>query len=133
MAKKALVRLTANFERNLEQIERFLTEAEAPQAFDSLLDELLETVIPNLERFPEIGRPFLQRPVRSIEVAHAEAALKQRLAALTSEPGAIREYVLRHYLLLYAVIGDTRYLLAIRHHKQLSFDFDAHWQPPETV
>ncbi|SBT08151.1 conserved hypothetical protein [Candidatus Accumulibacter aalborgensis] len=52
MAKKPVVKFTSNFERNLEGIELFLTEVELPQAFDGLLDELLETVIPNLQRFP---------------------------------------------------------------------------------
>jgi plasmid stabilization system protein ParE len=127
MAKKSLVKVTANFERNLEAVERFLTEAEAPQAFDTLLDELQETVIPNLERFPEMGRPFMRRPVRSVEVTNALAALQAKLAALTSEADAIREYVLKDYLLLYAVIGGSIYLLAIRHQRQLSFDFEAHW------
>lgn len=127
MAKRPIVKFTANFERNLEDIECFLTEAEAPQAFDGLLDELLETVIPNLERFPEMGRPFLRQRVRSVEVANAVAALKVKLAALTPEADAIREYVLKHYLMLYAVIGGTIYLLAIRHQRQLSFDFDTHW------
>ena len=47
MAKKSVVKFTANFEHNLEDIEQFLTEQEAPQAFDNLLDELLETVIVN--------------------------------------------------------------------------------------
>ena len=42
------VKLTANFERNLADIEAFLIEAEAPQAFDALLDELARTTIPNL-------------------------------------------------------------------------------------
>ncbi len=124
MTKKPLVKFTANFERNLEGIERFLVEAEAPQAFDGLLDELLETVIPNLERFPEMGQPFLRRQVHSIEATNAVAALTERLAALTPETDAIREYVLKHYLLLYAVIGGTLYLLSIRHQRQLSFDFE---------
>lgn len=52
VAKKPVVKFTSNFERNLEGIELFLTEVELPQAFDGLLDELLETVIPNLQRFP---------------------------------------------------------------------------------
>ena len=56
MAKRITVKLTANFERNLEEIERFLVEADAPYAYDALLDELLKTVIPNLERFPDMGR-----------------------------------------------------------------------------
>lgn len=127
MGKKPVVKLTANFEGNLEEIERFLIEAEAPQAFDGLLDELLETVIPNLEQFPEMGRSFLQQRVRSVETMNAVAALKEKLAALTPEADAIREYVLKHYLMLYAVIGGTIYLLAIRHQQQLSFDFEGHW------
>lgn len=127
MAKKTVIKFTANFERNLEEIERFLTEAEVPQAFDGLLDELLETVIPNLEQFPEMGRPFLRQRIRSVEVTNAVAALKTKLAALTPEMDAIREYVLKHYLMLYAVIGGTIYLLAIRHQRQLSFDFEGHW------
>ena len=56
VAKKLVVKLTANFERNLADIEYFLTEAGAPHAYDALLDELLDTVIPNLERFPGMGR-----------------------------------------------------------------------------
>ena len=54
MTNRVTVKLTANFERNLADIEQFLTEAEAPQAFDGLIDELLGTVLPNLERFPEL-------------------------------------------------------------------------------
>lgn len=128
MVEKLVVKLTANFERNLEEIERFLIEAEAPQAFDGLLDELLETVIPNLEQFPEMGRSFLGQRVRSVETMNAVAALKEKLTALTPETEAIREYVLKHYLMLYAVVGGTIYLLAIRHQRQLSFDFEGHWE-----
>lgn len=127
VASKPVVKFTANFERNLEEIGRFLTEAEAPQAIDGLLDELLETVIPNLERFPEIGCPFTRRQVRSVEAAHARAVLDSKLSALTPDVDAIREYVLKHYLLLYAPIGGTVFLLAIRHQRQLSFDFEGLW------
>lgn len=127
MTKKTVVKLTANFQRNLEGIEQFLAELEAPQAFDGLLDELLETVIPNLERFPEMGRPFLSRPLRSVETTNALATLHTKLSALTTDPDALREYVLKDYLLLYALIAGEIYLLAIRHQRQLSFDFEAHW------
>lgn len=71
MARTLVVKFTANFECKPEEIERFLTDAEAPQAYDVLLDELSETVIPNLERFPEMGRPFLARPPRSVETTNA--------------------------------------------------------------
>ena len=59
------IKLSANFERNLADIEQFLAEADAPQAFDGLIDELLGTVLPNLERFPALGRPFFNRAVGS--------------------------------------------------------------------
>ena len=127
MAKKPVIKFTANFERNLEEIDRFLIEAEAPQAFDGLLDELLETVIPNLERFPEMGGPFLVRQPRSVETTNALATLRAKLLALTTDPEALREYVLKDYLLLYAPIGGSIYLLAIRHQRQLSFDFEGNW------
>jgi hypothetical protein len=55
VARKPVVKLTAHFERNLERIEHIPTEAEKPQALDGLLDELLETVTPNLERIPGMG------------------------------------------------------------------------------
>ena len=121
------VRLTANFERNLADIERFLTEAEAPQAYDALLDELLDTVIPNLERFPGIGRPFFAQSARSVETTNALEALRAKLSELTADPEALREYILDHYQVLYAQIDANLYLLAIRHHRQLSFDFQSHW------
>ena len=127
MAKKPTVRLTANFERNLADIELFLTEAQAPRAYDALLDELLDTVIPNLERFPGMGRPFLAMPAGSVETTNSLAALRIKLSALVPDPNALREYVLADYLVLYAKIGAGIYLLAIRHQRQLSFDFAAHW------
>lgn len=128
MAKQVVVKFTENFERNLEDIEHFLTEVEAPQAFDGLLDELLETVVTNLERFPEMGRPFLIRQPRSVETTNALATLRAKLSALSQDADALREYVLKDYLLLYALIGGTIYLLAIRHQRQLSFDFEGLWR-----
>lgn len=128
MAKQPAIKFTANFEHNLESIELFLAEAGAPQAFDGLLDELLETVIPNLERFPGMGRPFMAHQPRSVETMNALATLRTKLLALTPDTEALREYVLKDYLLLYALIGGTIYLLAIRYQRQLSFDFEGHWE-----
>lgn len=127
MAKKQVVKLTVNFERNLADIERFLTEAEAPQAFDGLLDELLDTVIPNLERFPGMGRPFLNRAVGSVEATNALTALRAKLKTLLADTNGLREYVMNHYLVLYSQIEGVIYLLSIKHHRQVSFDFEAHW------
>ena len=126
MTTLATVKLTANFERNLLEMETFLVEAEAPHAFDALLDELTDTVIPNLERFPGLGRLFLARPARSVEVANGIARLTAQLGSIATD-GELREYVMTHYLVLYARIRDSAYLLSIRHQRQLSFDFQAHW------
>lgn len=126
MAGKHLVKLTANFERNLEEAEAFLLEADAAQAFDALLDELTGTVIPNLERFPGMGRLFFERPTRSVEARNGMDGLRARLKAIAKD-GEIREYVMSHYLLLYARFDATIYLLSIRHHRQLSFDFQSLW------
>jgi plasmid stabilization system protein ParE len=122
-----VVKLTANVERNLEDIERFLIEAEAPQAYDALLDELLGTVIRNLERFPGMGRPFLAREARSVEASNTLEALRAKLSALTPDAEALREYVMDNYLVLYVQIDGDIHLLAIRHQRQLSFDFESNW------
>ena len=124
MTGKHRIKFTANFERNLEEVQLFLLQADAPQAFDGLLDELLDTVIPNLERFPGMGRLFLERPVRSVEVSKALARLHTQLKALAKE-GELREYVMSHYLVLYARFDATVHMLAIRHHRQLAFDVRA--------
>ncbi|RXZ38426.1 type II toxin-antitoxin system RelE/ParE family toxin [Oxalobacteraceae bacterium CAVE-383] len=126
MTAHKTVKLTTNFERNLDEIEAFLQGAEAPHAFDALLDELSDTVIPNLERFPGIGSSFLERPTRSVETSNGIVRLTAQLNAI-AEGSEVQEYAMTHYLLLYARIKGTVYLLSIRHHRQLSFDLASHW------
>ena len=126
MAKKVTVKLTANFEHNLEAIEAFLDGAGAPQVYDRLLDDLVETLIPNLEQFPAMGRLFLEKPVRSVEVANALARLQPKL-----RDGEVREYLFADYLVLYAQFGTAIHLLSIKHHRQLSFDFQSLWPANE--
>ena len=133
MSKKLAVKLTANFERNLGEVERFLVEADAPQAYEALLDELLDTVVPNLERFPGMGRPFLNRSVGSVETTNALAALRAKLTAVLLEPEDLREYVMDNYVVLYAHISPHIHLLAIKHQRQLSFDFEAHGSAKRTT
>ena len=122
MSKKTTVKLTAHFERNLEAIELFLAEADALSAYDRLLDELLDTLIPNLEQFPAIGRGFLERPAGSVEAVNALERLQTKLRG-----GELREYLLADYLVLYARFDAEIYLLAIKHHRQLSFDFQSRY------
>lgn len=121
------VKLTASFERNLDEIEVFLRESEAPpQVFDALLDALSDTVVPNLERFPAMGKSFLERSIRSVETSNALARLVAQCNAL-GQDAEVREVGMADYLLLYALIDGTVYLLSIRHHRQVSFDFMRHW------
>jgi plasmid stabilization system protein ParE len=117
------VELTASFIERLESIKTFLVAADAPQAYDKLLDELRRTVIPNLRRFPRIGRRYLDEPPQSAEAMAQLAALPPGAA------DALREYLHSDYLILYTLTGSTVYLLSIRHHRQLSFAFAKLWQP----
>ena len=117
------VELTASFLARLDAIEAFLTEAGAAFAFDDLLAELRATVIPNLGRFPRIGRRYLDHVPRSAE------ALAQLAALPAGAADALREYLHGDYLILYAdgEANATVYLLSIRHHRELSFDFCRLW------
>ena len=117
------VELTASFLQRLDAIEAFLLEADAGFAFDQLLAELRAMVIPNLKRFPRIGRRYLANPPQSAE------ALSQLAALPAGAPDALREYLHGDYLILYAAMqaDATVYLLSIRHHRQLSFDFARLW------
>ncbi|AOI64225.1 hypothetical protein WS51_10855 [Burkholderia territorii] len=126
MTTRHTVQLTANFERKFDEIEAFLRQTEAPQAFDALLGELSDTVIPNLERFPGIGMPFFGHPIRSVETSNGIARLTEQLNAV-AEGSQLHEYMMTHYLLLYAQIKGSVYLLSICHHRQLSFDLPSHW------
>jgi hypothetical protein len=111
----------------LDAIEAFLVAADAPFAFDDLLAELRSTVIPNLRRFPRIGRRYLANPPQTTE------ALAQLAALPAGAPNALREYLHGDYLMLYTLVeaaeatDATVYLLSIRHHRQLSFDFARLW------
>jgi hypothetical protein len=117
------VELTASFLECLDAVEAFLLEADAEPAFDALLAELRASVIPNLSRFPRIGRRYLDSPPQSAE------ALAQLAALPAGAAQALREYLHGDYLMLYIASESaaTVYLLSIRHHRQLSFDFARLW------
>lgn len=121
---KAEVRLSANFEGNLEDIETFLAEAGAPKTYDALLDGLLNHVIPNLEDFPAMGVPFIGRKANSVEARRALDALRDKLR----QGVEVRSYLWSDYLMLYGWDGRVVNLLSIRHHQQLSFDLNSVWR-----
>lgn len=117
------VELTASFLERLDAIEAYLLEADAALAFDDLLAELRGTVIRNLRRFPRIGRRYLDHPPQSVE------GLAQLATLPAGAASALREYLHGDYLILYTEVSadTTVYLLSIRHHRQLSFDFARLW------
>lgn len=119
----AKVCLTANFERNLASIRDFLTAADALPAFEALIGELSDNLVPTLERFPDLGADFTGRAPLSVE----GRALFERLVELAGEGGEVRQLIEGDDVILYLVRGGSVYLLSIRHHRQVSFDFPGHW------
>ena len=117
------VELTVSFLERLASIQTFLEEADAAFAYDDLLAGLRGTVVPNLTRFPFIGQRYLDQPPQSAE------ALTQLAQLPPGTADALRVYLHSDYLILYAVdvVKLTAYLLSIRHHRQLSFDFARLW------
>ncbi len=93
------------------------------RAFAELLGQLFDTIIPNLESFPEIGIDFLARVPRSRQSLLRLERLKTRL----DRSAVVRELIAGDYLILYALRDPDVYLLAIKHHLQLSFDLQGHW------
>ncbi len=118
------VKLTDAFLECLDAIEAFLTEADAGVAYDALLEEMRATIIPNLMRFPRIGRPYLDHPPRSAE------ALTQLARQPSGATDVLREYLHGDYLILYAIDESAVHLLSIRHHRQLAYDFARLWPGP---
>lgn len=122
MAEQRLrVELTASFLERLASIEAILSEADALFAYDDLLAGLRHTVVPNLSRFPRMGKRYLDQPPQSAE------ALAQLAQLPAGAADALRIYLHSDYLILYTVADTTVYLLSIRHHRQLSFDFARLW------
>lgn len=121
------VELTASFVDRLAAIETFLEDADAAVAFDKLLAELRATIIPNLGRFSRMGRRYLDQPPQSAEALAQLAELPSGAAA------ALREYLHGDYLILYAVDAPNSivYLLSVRHHRELSFQFARLWRGGE--
>jgi len=123
MPARVTVRMTANFQRNLDDIRTFLEEHDAGPSFGQLLQDLFDRAIPNLESFPDLGIDFLARVPGSRQGKLKLSELRKRLGR---EPN-LRELIVGDYLVLYAVRGEELYLLAIKHHLQLSFDLQRHW------
>jgi plasmid stabilization system protein ParE len=124
--RRASVRFTASFEAGLESIEEYLAEIAYPAGYDRLLDTLENVVVPRLERFPAMGRPFLSSKSETYEALLKTEELVERLERFAGS-GGVREYLLEDYLILYLHAGETVFLLSIRHFRQVSFEFEHVW------
>jgi hypothetical protein len=119
----ATVRIANNFIDNLRSIESFYIEHEVGYAFDRVLSAVFDALIPNLERFPNMGRLFLKQPAYSVEGIKLHEQLRIKYKQYT-----IREYLLDRHAVLYAVRADTVYLLAIKDFRQISYHFARIWE-----
>ena len=122
MADRYKVKLTEIFLERLDAIEVFLTEAGAAFAYDDLLADLRKTVLPNLRCFPRMGRRYL-------DMLHAMPPSGEILRVIKQLPPDAADclylYVTIGYVILYAEskADATVYLLSVRHHRQLAFEF----------
>ena len=115
-------RFTENFSANLTTIEEFVSP-HSRTAFHRLLDRLFDDVIPTLCRFPQSGRTFLTHELKSAKAK----ALTKTLRKLLNKEDDLREFVMDDYLVLYLVHQRQVIFLAVKHHRQLSFDLKRFW------
>ncbi len=118
----AVVRYAETFAANLEAIQEFMLERDldsAAQRFEGLLGEL-DRAAKLVARHPGLGRPasFLDDSTPRLRAA------RSGIEALVKRVGAteLREYVLRHYLILYAVGHAEVTFLAIRAGRQSGYN-----------
>ena len=122
MAGRARLLFTDNFARNLDAIESFLS-VEGRAAFQRLFDRLFEDICRQLARFPKSGRLFLQHQVGSTEASALFERLKEKLRAGDD----LREFIVDAFVVLYLIRENRIYFLAIKHHRQLSYDLLRFW------
>ena len=115
-------RFTENFSANLSTIEAFL-EPHSRTAFRHFLDRLFDEVIPTLCRFPQSGQSFVVHAVKSTKAK----VLSIRLGKLLNQGDDLREFVMDEHVVLYLVRRGQVIFLAVKHHRQLSFDLKRFW------
>lgn len=115
------VDVARTFLERLDAIEAFLVAADAPSAYERLLEELETVVVRHLAAHPRIGRRFLDIATSSVEGTHT-------LHGLAGSPdGELREFLHGDDLVLYWLAADVVTLLTIRHHRELAYDLTSVW------
>ncbi len=115
-------RFTENFSSNLTAVEEFVAP-HSRTAFHRFLDRLFDDVIPTLCRFPQSGRAFLAHAVKSSKATVRTKDLRKFL----NKGDDLREFVMDDYLVLYLARRHQVIFLAVKHHRQLSFDLKRFW------
>ncbi len=114
-ARKTRVLVTHSFELDLERIERFLTGIGAAHRVDELVDDLVELVIPLLERLPRVGHLFHDRLLDE-EGRVLFDRMKRRL-----DTREARTLVRGDFIVLYLVSDSVVHLVGARHHREGGF------------
>ncbi|KIG04218.1 type II toxin-antitoxin system RelE/ParE family toxin [Caballeronia concitans] len=126
--KRAVIRISRQFEARIADIERYWQRLDQPRSFERMVEAFETKAEPLLERFPAIGRLFLNTvPDTYVALLDCEELIQETEGA--KERAELREFVFDDYVLLYLLVGDTVLLASIRHCKELSFDFDQIWGP----
>ena len=115
-------RFTENFSANLTVVKEFVAP-HSRTAFHRFLDHLFDKVVPTLCRFPQSGRELLTHALKSSKAT----ALTKDLRKFLNKEDDLREFVMDDYLVLYLVRRHQVIFLAIKHHRQLSFDLTRFW------
>ena len=115
-------RFTENFSSNLTTIEEFVAP-HSRTAFHRFLDRLFDEIIPTLCQFPQSGRSFLTCTVKSAKAK----TLTKDLRKFLNKGDDLREFIMDDYLVLYLVRQGQVIFLAVKHHRQLSFDLTRFW------
>ena len=115
-------RFTENFSVNLTAVEEFAAP-HSRTAFHQFLDRLFDEVVPTLCRFPQSGRSFLAHTIKSTKAK----TLTKELRKLLGKEDDLHEFVTDEYLVLYLVRRGQVIFLAVKHHRQLSFDLTRFW------
>ena len=74
-------------------------------------------------RFPQSGRSFLAHTLKSEKAK----SLTKALHKLLNKEDDLRKFVMDDYLVLYLVRPHQVVFLAVKHHRQLSFDLTRFW------
>ena len=114
------VEIRSSYRRAFLHALDHLLDNEAIAAAERFAEAALVSLPDRLERHPRSGRDYLARNPGTPRLLETLA----RVRSLLGTDIELREILLEDYLVLYAIQNQTVHLLAIRHHRQSSFEID---------